>query len=68
MKTHAQSLASEYIFTFEMSMIIPPPVPPERQVNGPPLKPRRFTVVLAEVTGAPSVISVALLGQTRRVA
>jgi hypothetical protein len=49
-------------------MMIPPPVPPERQVNGPPLKPRRFTVVLDEVTGAPSVISVVPLGQLRRVA
>ena len=49
-------------------MMIPPPVPPERQFNGPPLEPRRFTVVLAEVTGAPSVISVVPLGQLRRVA
>ena len=49
-------------------MMIPPPVPPECQFNGSPLKPRRFTVVLDEVTGAPSVISVVLPGQLRRVA
>jgi hypothetical protein len=47
-------------------MIIPPLVPAERHVNGPTLEPRSVTVVLAEVTGAPNVISVVLLGQTRR--
>ncbi len=47
-------------------MIIPPLAPAERQDSGPVLEPRSVTVVLDELTGAPSVISVALLGQTRR--
>ena len=68
LNTHAQSLARELIFTFDTSMVIPPPVPPERQFSGPPLEPRRLTVVLDEVTGAPSVTSVVPLGQLRRVA
>ncbi len=46
-------------------MTIPPLAPAERQDNGPVLEPRSVTVVLDELTGAPSVISVALLGQTR---
>ncbi len=66
LKTHVQSLASEYISTFDTSMMIPPPAPAERHFNAPPLEPSRFTVVLDEVTGAPNVISVVLLGQTRR--
>jgi hypothetical protein len=46
--------------------MIPPLALAERHFNGPPLEPRSVTVVLAELTGAPSVISVELLGQIRR--
>lgn len=51
--------------TLETSMIIPPPAPAERQFNGPLLQPSNDTVVLGEVIGAPRVISVLFLGQTR---
>jgi hypothetical protein len=43
-----------------------PLVPAERQVNGLPLESRSATLVLAELTGAPSVTSVESFGQTRR--
>jgi hypothetical protein len=48
--------------------MIPPPAPPDVQLSGPPLDPRSVTVVLAEVTGAPSVTCVVPTGQSRRVA
>ncbi len=68
LKTHAQSLASEQISTFDTSMMIPPLSPAERHFNGPTLEPRSVTVVLAEVTGAPNATSVVPLGQSRRFA
>jgi hypothetical protein len=43
-----------------------PLVPAEYHFNGPPLEPRSVTVVLDELTGAPIVILVESLGQTRR--
>ncbi len=43
-----------------------PLAPAERHFNGPPLEARSVTVVLAELTGAPRVISVASFGQERR--
>jgi hypothetical protein len=46
--------------------MIPPLSPAERHFNGPSLEPRSVTVVLAEVTGAPNVISVVVFGHTRR--
>ena len=46
--------------------MIPPLAPAERHFKGPPLDPRSVTVVLGELIGAPKVISVALVGQTRR--
>jgi hypothetical protein len=45
--------------------MIPPLAPPELHFNGPMLEPRSVTVVLADVTGAPRVILVAPLSQTR---
>ena len=43
-----------------------PLAPADCHFNGPALEPRSVTVVLAELTGAPNVISVESLGQTRR--
>lgn len=65
LKTHAQSLAKEYILTLDTSIIIPPLAPAERQFNVERLQPRSVTVVLDDVTGAPRMISVVFLGQTR---
>ncbi len=66
LKTQAQSLARELIPIFDTSMMIPPLAPPDCHFNAPTFEPRSVTVVLGEVTGAPSVISVVLFGQTRR--
>jgi hypothetical protein len=46
--------------------MIPPLAPAELHFNAPAFEPRSVTVVLCEVTGAPSVISVVFFGQTRR--
>ncbi len=47
-------------------MMIPPLSPAERHFNGPALEPRRFTVVLGELTVAPNVISVVVFGHTSK--
>jgi hypothetical protein len=39
--------------------------PAGRQLSGPTFEPRSVTIILDELTGAPSVISVVLPGQTR---
>ena len=66
LNTHVQSLASELIFTLDTSITIPPPAPPDVHFNGPSLEPRRVTVVLSDVTGAPRVTCVVPAGQTSK--
>ncbi len=45
--------------------MIPPLSPAECHFNGPAVEPRSVTVVLDELTVAPNVISVVVLGHTR---